>query len=305
LLLGFGLLASRPSAAGPGRTAEVLPAAAAKAGTVRVGSKNFTEQLILGEIMAQLIERQTDLNVIRKFDLGGTMICHGALVSGGIDLYPEYTGTALTAVLEADMIPDPEGAYAFVARAYHRRFNLRWLQPFGFNNTYAITVRNRDAEAMGLRTISDLAPLAARLRAGWTFEFSERPDGYPGLRGCYGFEFGRVIDLESSFMYEALARDEVDVISAFATDGRIAEYGLVPLEDDLGFFPPYLAAPVIRAAVVDQHPELASTLNQLAGRLSTERMQTLNLEVDQHKRSPHDVASQFLDRLQRAGTGSE
>jgi glycine betaine/choline ABC-type transport system substrate-binding protein len=264
---------------------------------IRIGSKNFAEQLILGEIMAQLIEQQTDLRVIRKFDLGGTMICHGALVSGGIDLYPEYTGTALTAVLEAEVVPDPDAAFQFVARQYEERFDLRWLQPFGFNNTYAITIRAQDAEDGSLRTISDLKSLAPGLRAGWTFEFSERPDGYPGLKDRYGFGFGQVIDLESSLMYEALARNEVDVISAFATDGRIAAYHLKPLEDDLHFFPPYFAAPVIRREMLELHPELESTLTLLDGQIATEVMQQLNLQVDQDKRSPREVAREFVEHL--------
>jgi len=296
LLLGFGLYATLGPAMGLGRTAGESSPQQGTSGVIRIGSKNFAEQLILGEIMAQLIEQRTDLRVVRKFDLGGTMICHGALVSGGIDLYPEYTGTALTAVLEAEVISDPDTAFQFVARQYEEQFDLRWLQPFGFNNTYAITIREQDAEDRGLQTISDLKPLASDLRAGWTFEFSERPDGYPGLRDRYGFGFGQVIDLESSLMYEALARNEVDVISAFATDGRIAAYPLKPLEDDLHFFPPYFAAPVIRREVLEQHPELESTLNLLAGQISTEVMQQLNLQVDQHKRSPREVAREFVEK---------
>lgn len=296
LLLGLGFYATFSSGG-------VSFSQADRQDVIRIGSKNFGEQLILGEIMAQLIEERTDLRVVRKFDLGGTMICHGALVSGGIDLYPEYTGTALTAVLEADVIADPDEAYEFVAREYEERFRLRWLQPFGFNNTYAITVRAQDASEKSLRTISDLKPVAAGLRAGWTFEFSERPDGYPGLRDRYGFGFGQVIDLESSLMYEAMAQNKVDVISAFATDGRIAAYDLKPLDDDLQFFPPYFAAPVIRSEILNQHPELESTLNLLAGMISTEVMQQLNLQVDQDKRSPRAVAREFLDQMTGALPG--
>ena len=262
---------------------------------IRVGSKNFTEQLILGELMAQLIERNTNLRVARKFDLGGTMICHGALISGEIDLYAEYTGTALTAVLGREVISNPNEAYKVVADAYARQFDLQWLQPFGFNNTYAITVREQDAQRWNFNTISDLKPHAAELRAGWTSEFSERPDGYPGLKERYGINFGSVRDLDTALMYEAIARNEVDVICAFATDGRIAAYNLKPLEDDLHFFPPYYAAPVVRAAVLEEHPEVATTLNLLSRRLSSEVMQRLNSEVDQKKRSPADVAREFLE----------
>lgn len=297
VLLAVGLYAALGPAMGSDRSSGTSSLQEDRPDVIRVGSKNFSEQLILGEIMAQLIEQRTDLRVVRKFDLGGTMICHGALVSGGIDLYPEYTGTALTAVLNAKVISDPDAAFELVARQYAEQFDLRWLQPFGFNNTYAITIREQDALDKGLQTISDLKPLASSLRAGWTFEFSERSDGYPGLRDRYGFGFGQVIDLESSLMYEALARKEVDVISAFATDGRIAAYHLKPLEDDLQFFPPYFAAPVIRSEVLEEHPELEATLNLLAGQISTKLMQQLNLQVDQQKRSPREVAREFLDRM--------
>ena len=271
LLLAAGILSIFGPAAGPavpeGDTGR-------SSGIVRIGSKNFTEQLILGEVLAQLIEGTTDLAVERHFNLGGTMITHGALVAGDIDLYPEYTGTALTAVLQADVISDPDQAYAFVSQEYRRRFALVWLEPLGFNNTYAITLRAQEAAEAGLKTISDLQPLASRLRAGWTSEFSGRQDGYPGLVQRYGFEFGSVRDLDASLMYEALARNEVDVISAFATDGRIAAYELQPLEDNLHFFPPYFAAPVLRAAT----------------------MQQLNAEVDQAGRLPAEVAREFLQR---------
>jgi osmoprotectant transport system permease protein len=262
--------------------------------TIRIGSKNFTEQLILGELMAQLIEQETDLHVVREFGLGGTMICHGALVGGEIDLYAEYTGTALTTVLGRKAVSDPDTAYQIVTNAYARQFDLQWLKPFGFNNTYAITVRQADAQSWNVKTISDLKPRAAELRAGWTSEFSGRPDGYPGLKKSYGIAFGSVRDLDTSLMYEAIARNKVDVICAFSTDGRIAAYHLQPLVDDRHFFPPYYAAPVIREEMLKAHPELASVLNLLAGKLTNQAMQRLNSEVDQKKRSPAAVAQEFL-----------
>ncbi len=269
---------------------------AAEAETVRVGTKNFTEQLILGELMTQLIQAHTDLRVERRFNLGGTMICHGALVSGGIDLYAEYTGTALTAILAHPVITDPDRAYDTVAREYRRRFSAEWLRPFGFNNTYAITVRKSDAATRQLHTISDLVPIAPTLRAGFTAEFSARPDGYPGLRRAYGLHFGEVRDLDPALMYQAIADHEVDVIGAFATDGRIAALGLQPLKDDRGFFPSYQAAPVIRREVLAAHPELRQVLDLLADRLDDATMQRLNFEVDQKKLRPRDVARRFLDR---------
>lgn len=265
--------------------------------SVRIGTKNFTEQLILGELMAQLIEARTNLRVERRFNLGGTMICHGALKSGGIDLYPEYTGTALTVILKQPVIADPARAYETVAREYQPRFAAEWLHPFGFNNTYAITVRKSDATSRNLRMISDLTAIAGRLRAGFTAEFSERPDGYPGLRRAYELEFSEVRDLDPSLMYQAIANREVDVIGAFATDGRIRAFDLHPLRDDRGFFPPYQAAPVIRTEVLQAHPELREVLGLLAGRLDDATMQGLNFEVDEKKRRPADVAREFLARL--------
>ncbi len=264
--------------------------------TIRIGSKNFTEQFILGELMGQLIETHTDLTVERRFNLGGTMICHGALLSGGIDLYAEYTGTALTAILEESVISDPDRAYELVDREYRERFSAEWLQPFGFNNTYAVTIRRSDATSRDVRTISELVPVAGSLRAGFPAEFSERPDGYPGIRGAYGLQFGEVRDLDPALMYQAIASGEVDVIAAFATDGRIEAFGLQPLEDDQGFFPPYQAAPVIRTEALQAHPELAEVLALLAGLIDDATMQRLNYEVDEEKRPPADVARGLLER---------
>jgi osmoprotectant transport system permease protein len=281
-----------------GATAHLASAAGGPDGSparaVRIGTKNFTEQLILGELMAQLIEARADLRVERRFNLGGTMICHGALEKGEIDLYAEYTGTGLTAILKRETIADPGQAYATVAKEYRRRFSIEWLAPFGFDNTYAITVRKADAASMSLRTISDLAAIAGRLRAGFTAEFSERPDGYPGLRKTYGIDFAEVRDLDPGLMYEAIANGETDVICAFATDGRIAAYRLQPLRDDRGFFPPYQAAPVVRADLLEACPELRDVLDRLAGVLDDVTMQRLNFEVDEKKRRPREVARRFL-----------
>jgi osmoprotectant transport system permease protein len=262
--------------------------------TVRIGTKNFTEQLILGEIMAQLIEAKTALAVERRFNLGGTMICHGAIVNGEIDLYPEYTGTALTAILKHPSIYDPEEVFGIVREAYRERFEARWLKPFGFNNTYAITVREADAKRYGWVRISDLENDTPRLRAGFTAEFAERPDGYPGLRKAYGLRFGEIRDLDPSLMYEAISKGEVDVICAFATDGRIAAYNLKPLEDDLQFFPPYSAATVIREETLEAHPELKNVLSLLEGLLDNPAMQGLNFEVDGKKKRIAEVAEGFL-----------
>ena len=263
-------------------------------GTVRIGSKNFTEQLILGEMMALLLEHRAGLEVDRRFNLGGSLICHGALVHGEIDLYAEYTGTALTAILGESSQSDAEAVHELVAREYRTRFGAEWLAPFAFNNTYTITVRQELAAEKELQQISDLAPWSADLSAGFTAEFSERPDGYPGLRQAYDLRFRRVRDLDPALMYQAVARGEVDVICAFATDGRIPEYNLKTLADDRAFFPPYQAAPVVRADTLQRFPAIRAALLPLVDLLDDETMRSLNYDVDKNGRPPREVALEFL-----------
>lgn len=272
-----------------------VPSAAQAADTVRIGSKNFTEQEILAELVAQLIERHTDLRVERTFGLGGTGVCHAALVAGELDIYVEYTGTALLNVLKHEVRTNADDVYQIVAKAYRERFELEWLPPMGFNNTYAITVRATHAAEQGWRGISDLGNVADRLSAGFTAEFMERPDGYPGLRRTYGFDFGRTADLDPGLMYKALADGQVDVICAFATDGRIAAYNLRVLPDDRSFFPPYDAAPVIRIALLRAHPEVRDALASLAGTISDQAMRRLNYAVDEQRKTPSSVASEWIE----------
>jgi osmoprotectant transport system permease protein len=272
-----------------------LPATAESESVVTVGCKNFTEQEILGELIAQLIERHTELTVERRFGLGGTDICHAALEAGQLDLYVEYTGTALLNVLAQDVISDSDAAFRIVASMYRDRFDLEWLPPMGFNNTYAIAVRAEQADANGWTDVSDLAGSAADLKAGFTSEFMERPDGYPGLQAMYGMAFGQAVDLDPGLMYAAVAEGEVDLICAFATDGRIDEYNLRVLEDDRRFFPPYDAAPVVRGPLLRAHPKLRDVLISLAGTLSDDDMRRMNHAVDVLKRDPGVVAGAWLD----------
>ncbi|MDX1564663.1 MAG: glycine betaine ABC transporter substrate-binding protein, partial [Phycisphaeraceae bacterium] len=187
--------------------------------TVQVGSKNFTEQEILGELVAQLIERHTDLTVERKFGLGGTDICHAALLSGELDLYIEYTGTALLNVLKHKVVHNEDLAFRIVAAHYRQKYELEWLPPIGFNNTYALAVRGADADRLNLRSISDLTEHDQDLAGGFTSEFMERPDGYPGLQKTYDLQFTSTVDPDPGLMYKAIADEQVDVIGAFATDG--------------------------------------------------------------------------------------
>ena len=295
LLVAFGFVTSLVDIAPAAREADAAEGGrTGTPGLIRIGSKEFAEQLLLGEMMAQMIEARTYLTVERMFDLGGTMICHEALAKGQIDLYAEYTGTGYQAILKRKARLGPYSVFRAVHREYREKFLAEWLEPFGFNNTYAITVRQSDAREKGWRTVSDLAASAAGMTAGFTSEFQERKDGYPGLQRAYGIRFGEAMDLSPSLMYEALANGQVDVICAFATDGRIAAYNLVPLKDDRRFFPPYDAAPVVRIAVLEAHPEVRDALAPLAGLLDDATMQRLNYEVDEKKRSPAELAAEFL-----------
>lgn len=262
--------------------------------TVTIGSKKFSEQYIIAEMMGQLIEAKTDMKANLKTSLGGTMICHGAITNGEIDLYAEYTGTGLVAILQHDVINDPEKAYDTVKEEYAKQFGVTWLKPFGVNNAYTITVRKSDAEKYGWKSVSDLAVMAGELRAGFEPEFIERPDGFAGLKDVYGLKFKSINEMDPGLMYKAIANKEVDVICGFATDGRIPAYELKVLEDDRHFFPPYYAAPIIRSAMLKEHPELENVLNVLAGKLDNETMQKLNYEADEKQRDPKDIAREFL-----------
>jgi len=222
------------------------------------------------------------------------MICHGALVNGEIDIYPEYTGTGLTTVLHRKPLANPLDVYNIVLREYAEQYGLEWLAPFGINNTYTITVRDEDASQHRWEKVSDLESSAANCRAGFTAEFAERPDGYSGFQKTYGFDFGQVTDIDAGLMYDAIASGEVDVIAAFATDGRIKAYNLRPLIDDRSFFPPYYAAPVVRRATLSTHPELRDVLARLGNTLDDVRMQELNFLVDHEKHAPAKVAREFL-----------
>ena len=294
LILVIGAVAywSATSAGGMGGTSAV--GAPNKSGVLRIGAKNFTENLLLGEMIAQLLEARTGLRVERRFGLGGTMIAHNALREGAIDLYVEYTGTALTTILRAPSMHDPDAVLDYVRKAYAEKFSLVWLKPFRINNAYALAVRGQEAKSRGWATISDIAASAGSLRAGFTPEFSERPDGYPGLKQAYGLAFRHVYDIEAALMYRALAEGEVDVISAYATDGRIGALGLTLLKDDRQFFPPYFAVPVVRKDVLERHPQISDVIALLSDVLDEPTMRGLNWAVDGEKKNPRKVAMEFL-----------
>lgn len=278
----------------------VLAALLAGCGTRRegrlvVGSKNFTEQVILGEILATLIEERAGIPVRRRLNLGGTFICHQGLIAGELDLYVEYTGTALTAILKRAPVADPAAALRIVREAYEKDIGLVWTEPFGFNNTFAMIVTRESAAREGLRKISDLARVQETFRAGFGYEFVERADGYEGLAAAYGLRFAnRPREMDLGLIYRALAEGEVDVVAGNATDGVIAGLSLVALEDDRRYFPPYDAVPVIRRETLDRHPSLRPLLAKLGGAITADAMARMNLAVDGEFRDPREVARAFV-----------
>ena len=263
---------------------------------ITIGSKHFTEQEILGEILSLLIEEHTDIKVVKKLTLGGTMVCFNALRKGDIDLYPEYTGTGLVNILDREAVKDPDEAYEIVKKQFFEKFDLTWLKPFGFNNAYTLTMRAKHAEALGIKTISDLVHHQNELQPGFDAEFFVRSDGYPGLKKRYGLYFKKnPRQMVPGIMYKALAEKSVDVICGYTTDGRIPAYDLVILEDDKNFFPPYYAAPLIRRDTLLKYPELKEVLNKIGGVIDNQRMQKLNYEVDKKEKSASVVAQEFLE----------
>jgi glycine betaine/choline ABC-type transport system substrate-binding protein len=275
----------------------VFPLAAVagrSSGAIVVGSKNFTEQVILGELLAQTIERDTGLGVQRRLNLGGTLICDRALLTGDVDVYVEYTGTALTAVFHQQVKTDGRAVFEEVRDQYSRS-GRTVLPPLGFDNTFAILVRGSDARRLGLKTIGDAVPEARTWRAGFGYEFLERPDGYPGLASAYGLRFAappRVMDLALS--YRALSTGQVDLIAGDATAGLIRALDLVQLEDDRHYFPPYDAVPVARAATLLKYPQVRAALERLAGRVSAADMRSLNYAADVEHRDVPQIVADFL-----------
>ena len=267
------------------------------ANRIVVGSKNFTESFILGELIAQQIEAHTNLKVERRFYLAGTYICQQAMLSGRIDVYPEYTGTALTAVLKQKASSDKADVFRRVKDEYERRFDLTLEPAFGFNDTFAMEIRGEDARRLHLQTLSQAAQFAPLWHAGFGYEFMERPDGYPGLAAAYGLHFAeqpRIMDL--GLLARALQSHQIDFAGGNATDGLIPALDLFALEDDRHYFPPYEAVPVIREQTLRQHPEIAPALAALANTISDSEMQQMNYAVDGQHRDTQEVVRDFLKR---------
>lgn len=264
-------------------------------GDIIIASKDFTEQDILGELLAQQIEHKTGLKVDRRPRLGGSFVCHQAIKEGKIDAYIEYTGTAYTGILQQPPIPDPKAVHERLQQAYARQFQLEVMPALGFENTFAMIVRGEDARRYNLQTLSQAAQYTPQWRGGFGYEFLERQDGFPGLQKTYNLQFARppqIMDL--GLIYRALIQKQVDLIAGNSTDGQIARLGLVILQDDKRYFPPYEAAPIVRTATLQRYPQLRAAIEQLAGLISAAEMQQMNYLVEGELRDVKEVARSFL-----------
>jgi osmoprotectant transport system substrate-binding protein len=259
-----------------------------------IGSKPFTEGVLLSELAAQLIEGNTQLKVERKFNLGGTIVAFNALKNGDLDLYPEYTGTGLVAILKQPVVSDADKAYGIVQKEFNSQFKIKWLKPLGFNNTYAMAVPEELAAQNNLKNTSDLAGIIDKLILGAEQDFFSRADGYDGFTQAYGFKFNNVKQMEIGLKYKAIANKEVNVINAFSTDGLLITYKLRVLADDKKYFPPYYGAFLVRMGTLEKYPELEAVLDKVAGKVTDSEMQKLNFEVDQEKKDPAAVIKTFL-----------
>lgn len=259
-----------------------------------IGAKNFTEQVVLGELLAQEIEAKSGLKVERRFYLAGSYICQQALVSGRIDAYVEYTGTALTAILKQPLNRDPVQVYNTVKNLYGSRYQVDAGPSLGFENTFAMVIRGEDARRLHLKTLSQAAAFTPQWRLGVGYEFEQRLDGLAGLTAAYGLKFAappRTMDL--GLLYRALQEHQVDMIAANSTDGPIEALGLTALEDDRHYFPPYQAVPLVREDALRRWPQIESALQALAGKITAGDMRTMNEAVDGLHRDPAEVVREF------------
>jgi osmoprotectant transport system permease protein len=284
VLVGWGILRSaRQQATTPTNAAPVM-----------IGSKDFTESILLAEIVAQSLEAR-GVAVARKFELGGNLP-HEALVVGTLDLYPEYTGTSYTAILHHAPVSDPRVVFSAVKQEYEQQFNVEVSEPLGFENTFAILIRGDEARGLNLKTISDAVPHAPKWRAGFGQDFMSRADGYPGFSKTYGLKFAETREMDLSLTYIALASKQVDLIAGNSTEGRIAKLDLFQLADDKHYFPPYEAVYLVRKDALSRVPALQEVLRKLANSISTEEMRQLNYEVDGNKRDPKEVIHDWLGK---------
>lgn len=301
MVIGLTLAACAPASTGsapasqPAAQASAAPAAAASGPAVKIGSKNFTEELLLGEMYAQILEN-AGIKVERKLNLAGTKVAHEALTKGDIDLYPEYTGTGYETILDIqDKQKDPQKVYQTVADQYKQKFNLIWLDAAPMNDTNAIAVTPQAAQQYNLKTLSDLSKAAPNLRFAAVPDCLQRPDCLPGLQKLYGgFQFKDVKTYDPGLKYKAIQDGQADAVIAFSTDGQISAYKLVLMQDDKGLFPPYQVAPVVRADVLAKYPQMKDALNKLAPMITNDVISGLNWKVDGDKQDYAAVAKDFL-----------
>ncbi|NDJ20220.1 ABC transporter substrate-binding protein [Nostoc sp. B(2019)] len=263
-------------------------------GNIIVASKDFTEQDILGELLAQQIEATTNLKVDRRPRLGGSFICHSAITSGKIDAYIEYTGTAFTGILKQKVVSNPKEVYEKLKQAYAQEFNLEVMPSLGFENTFAMIIRGEDAKRYKIQTLSQVSQYTPQWRGGFGYEFLEREDGFPGLAKTYNLRFAKppqIMDL--GLVYRALVQKQVDMVAGSSTDGQISRLGVVVLKDDKQYFPPYEAAPIVRQETLQKYPELRKAIAQLAGKISADEMRQLNNLVEGELRNIKDVVQEF------------
>ena len=259
-----------------------------------IGAKDFTEQVILGELLAQEIEASGGGPVERRFWLAGSYLCQQALVSNRIDAYVEYTGTALTAILKQPLDRNAAQIDATISHLYAQRYNVRVFPSLGFNDTFAMVIRGADARQLHLKTISDILPYAPKWRLGVGYEFAERPDGLRGLSTAYNLHFnGEPRTMELGLLYRSLAARQVDIVAGNSTDGAIRALDFVALDDDRHYFPPYDAVPLVREDSLRRWPQIAVALQRLAGKITADEMRAMNLAVDGQHRDPADVVREF------------
>ncbi|MCB2293290.1 ABC transporter permease subunit [Clostridium algoriphilum] len=265
-----------------------------KSDTIVVGCYNSSEQIILGNMLATLIEKNTDIKVEKHLNLGGSGLAYSALKSGEIDMYPEYTGMSLVGIMKRAPINDPAKAYKVVSDYYIKNYGITWLEPFGFNDTYTLSVRQDTAKKYNLETISDLAKVGDKLKLGATLEFCNRADGYPGITKLYNLKFKEFSSIDGGLRYTAIGNKKVDAIDAFSTEGLLKSYKLKVLKDDKHFFPNYDAVPIVNSKTLQKHPELKDLINKLGGTITDEKMIDLNYKVDKLGEEPAKVAEDFL-----------
>lgn len=267
----------------------------AKQHNLTVGSKNFTEQVVLGEIVAQHLENRMQQKITRRLNLGGTLLVHQSVMNGEIDVYPEYSGTAISSVLKINMINDPQAIVERIRDVYHTNLRLEWLGALGFNNTFVMAVRDETAAQLKLETLSDAEQAKVEWRLGVGYEFEQRPDGLSTLNKTYHFrDLKAPVTMDLGLLYRALEQKQVNMIAANSTDGLLAVAKVKVLADDRHAFPPYDAALVARAETIAQYPKFKPALDELAGKFSEETMRKLNYEVDGEHKPVADVAAAFL-----------